>query len=228
MAELNRSACCAPRPAPFSRAATARAWTRSRAAPASPSRPSTIISQQGRAVQGSRARARQARADRARGRPQDLRESLLRFALAYRKRALGAQGIATFRTLVPEVPRFRALARGDVRQQRRRAGASAWPSTSRKAWTPADCGATTRASPPRCFLSMLAGHDRLKRLFAREPTPRSEARAPRASSICFLRAYSMKCPSFSCCAVLAACSPGAKRAKDAGKEAAAPRRRAAR
>ena len=43
--------------------------------------------------------------------PQDLRESLLRFGLAYRQRALGAQGIATFRTLVPEVPRFRALAR---------------------------------------------------------------------------------------------------------------------
>src|SRR5262245_50036065 len=41
----------------------------------------------------------------------DARESLLAFALEYRRRALGAQGIATFRTLVPEVPRFRALAR---------------------------------------------------------------------------------------------------------------------
>src|SRR3989337_698404 len=41
----------------------------------------------------------------------DVRQSLLRFGLEYRKRALGAQGIATFRTLVPEVPRFRALAR---------------------------------------------------------------------------------------------------------------------
>src|SRR5574339_204225 len=41
----------------------------------------------------------------------DVREGLLRFALEYRKRALGPQGIATFRTLVHEVPRWRALAR---------------------------------------------------------------------------------------------------------------------
>jgi AcrR family transcriptional regulator len=41
----------------------------------------------------------------------DVRESLLRFALEYRRRALGADGIATFRTVVPEVPRFRSLAR---------------------------------------------------------------------------------------------------------------------
>src|SRR5207253_2372604 len=40
-----------------------------------------------------------------------LRAALLRFARAYRGRALGAQGIATFRTVVPEIPRFRALAR---------------------------------------------------------------------------------------------------------------------
>src|SRR5918996_28531 len=40
-------------------------------------------------------------------------QSLLRFAVEYRKRALGAQGIATSRPLVPEVPRFRALA-GDI------------------------------------------------------------------------------------------------------------------
>jgi AcrR family transcriptional regulator len=41
----------------------------------------------------------------------DPREALLRFAIAYRERALGAQGIATFRTLVPEVSRFKATAR---------------------------------------------------------------------------------------------------------------------
>ena len=43
--------------------------------------------------------------------PADLREGLLRFALAYRQRTLSAQGISAFRTLVPEVPRFRAVAR---------------------------------------------------------------------------------------------------------------------
>ena len=39
----------------------------------------------------------------------ELRAALIRFAIAYRSRALGAQGIATFRTLLPEIPRFRAL-----------------------------------------------------------------------------------------------------------------------
>src|SRR3954464_13066576 len=43
--------------------------------------------------------------------PQDLRAGLLRFARGYRKRVLGAQGIAMFRTVVPEVPRFPAVAR---------------------------------------------------------------------------------------------------------------------
>src|SRR5256714_6830349 len=41
----------------------------------------------------------------------ELRAALVRFAIAYRERALGAQGLATFRTVLPEVPRFRALAR---------------------------------------------------------------------------------------------------------------------
>ncbi|HYT46809.1 MAG TPA: TetR/AcrR family transcriptional regulator, partial [Burkholderiales bacterium] len=41
----------------------------------------------------------------------DVRAALLRFALAYRERALGAQGIAAFRTLVPAAPRFKGLAK---------------------------------------------------------------------------------------------------------------------
>src|SRR5687768_377784 len=43
--------------------------------------------------------------------PARLRATLLAFGGAYRQRVLGAQGIATFRAVVPEVPRFRALAR---------------------------------------------------------------------------------------------------------------------
>jgi len=43
--------------------------------------------------------------------PRDLRGGLMRVARAYRSRVLGAQGIATLRTVVPEVPRFPALAR---------------------------------------------------------------------------------------------------------------------
>src|SRR5258705_1689566 len=40
-----------------------------------------------------------------------LRAGLLRFALAYRERVLSDEGIAMFRTLVAEIPRFRTLAR---------------------------------------------------------------------------------------------------------------------
>src|SRR5688500_4829967 len=43
--------------------------------------------------------------------PRAVRGTLARFGLAYRKRVLGAQGIATFRALVPEVPRYRETAR---------------------------------------------------------------------------------------------------------------------
>src|SRR3982074_3516166 len=42
---------------------------------------------------------------------EDVRPSLLRFALAYRSRVLCPEGIAMFRTLVSEIPRFRTLAR---------------------------------------------------------------------------------------------------------------------
>src|SRR5260221_3278966 len=41
----------------------------------------------------------------------DVRAALLGFAISYRERALGADGIATFRTLVPTAPRFKALAK---------------------------------------------------------------------------------------------------------------------
>src|SRR5712675_3421616 len=45
------------------------------------------------------------------GESSDLRGGLLRFALAYRERVLNDEGIAMFRTLVAEIPRFRTLAR---------------------------------------------------------------------------------------------------------------------
>src|SRR5260221_12285140 len=41
---------------------------------------------------------------------EDVRAALLRFAVAYRERALGADGIATFRIPVATRPRFNALA----------------------------------------------------------------------------------------------------------------------
>ena len=125
--------------------------------------------------------AKQITVDLGRG---DLRESLLRFALEYRKRALGPQGIATFRTLVHEVPRFRALARTMYRN-------TAGEMVRRLAEF-----LDQKLDPPdpefsaEMLLSMLAGLDRTKRLFAVPPGRESEAaRAARIVDL-FLKAHS--------------------------------------
>jgi AcrR family transcriptional regulator len=118
----------------------------------------------------------------------DVRESLLRFALRYRKRALGAQGLATFRTLVPEVPRFRALARNMYAN-------SAGEMVRRLAEFLARAGAEGRLRVPdpefsaEMLLSMLSGHDRLKRLFAVLPNGEGEAKRTARIVDCFLRAH---------------------------------------
>jgi TetR/AcrR family transcriptional repressor of mexJK operon len=119
--------------------------------------------------------------------PQDVGAGLLRFALAYRKRVLGAQGIATFRTVVPEVPRFPALARAMY-------AGSAGVLVQRLAaylQTAMEAGRLRRDDPElaaELLLGMLVGQDRMKRLFAvtcEEPEAR---RVPRIVD-CFLRAY---------------------------------------
>jgi TetR/AcrR family transcriptional repressor of mexJK operon len=120
--------------------------------------------------------------------PQDLRAGLLRFALAYRSRALGPQGIATFRTLVPEVMRFPALARsmyaGSAGELVRR--------LAQHLLQAMDARQMRRDDPElaaEMLLSMLAGQDRIKRLFG---VPRStESEIHRSTRIvdCFLRAY---------------------------------------
>ena len=113
----------------------------------------------------------------------DLRESLLRFGLAYRKRALGAQGLATFRTLVPEVPRFRALAR------------TMYANTAGEMVRRLAAFLKEKLDPPdpefaaEMLLSMLTGHDRLKRLFAVLPGAESEAARSARIVDCFLKAY---------------------------------------
>ena len=113
----------------------------------------------------------------------DVRESLVRFAVEYRKRALGAQGIATFRTLVPEVPRFRALARTMYAN-------TAGEMVRRLAEFLA---ARLEVSDPEfaaeMLLSMLTGHDRLKRLFAVPASAESEAKRAARIVDCFLKAF---------------------------------------
>ena len=99
----------------------------------------------------------------------DIRQSLIRFAVEYRRRALGAQGIATFRTLVPEVPRFRALARDMYAN-------TAGEMVRRLAeFLQQKLDVPDPEFAAEMFLSMLTGHDRLKRLFAVPPGAESEA-----------------------------------------------------
>ena len=99
----------------------------------------------------------------------DIRQSLIRFAVEYRRRALGAQGIATFRTLVPEVPRFRALARDMYAN-------TAGEMVRRLAeFLQQKLNVPDPEFAAEMFLSMLTGHDRLKRLFAVPPGAESEA-----------------------------------------------------
>ena len=122
------------------------------------------------------------------GEPHDLERALVRFARAYRRRVLGAQGVATFRTLVPEVPRFPALARAMYAGSAgvlvvRLAG---WLERAMKA------GRLRRADPvlaAEILLGMLVGQDRLKRLFGVGGGGNEARRAARIVE-CFLRAYS--------------------------------------
>jgi TetR/AcrR family transcriptional regulator, mexJK operon transcriptional repressor len=118
----------------------------------------------------------------------DLRAGLQRFALAYRQRSLGAQGISAFRTLVPEVPRFRAVARAmytnSAGEMVRR--------LAEKLERAMDSGELRRDDPrfaAEMLLSMLAGIDRMKKLFSVNDAGESEARRTGRIVDCFLRAY---------------------------------------
>src|ERR671937_1109022 len=124
--------------------------------------------------------------------PDDVRAGLLRFATAYRKRVLSAQGIAMFRTLVAEIPRFRTLAKavyaGSAGEMVRRLAAYL-----RKAM---DAGRLRRDDPQfaaELLLSMLAGHDRIKRIYGVLSSPHDARRTARLVD-CFLRIYAPEAP----------------------------------
>jgi TetR/AcrR family transcriptional repressor of mexJK operon len=118
----------------------------------------------------------------------DLRTALVRFAIAYRTRALGAQGLATFRTVLPEVPRFRALARAMYD-----AGAGEMVRQLAAYLERAMRAAELRRDDPQfaaeLLLGMLAGHDRVKRLFGVERANGADQTRSRQIVDCFLRAY---------------------------------------
>lgn len=122
------------------------------------------------------------------GDPGRLRESLEGFGLAYRRRVLGREGLAMFRTLVAEVPRFRASAKalyagGAGEMVRRLAGLL---DAAMKA------GALRVEDPTFAaeqLLSMLAGHERVKRLFGVTAPAESERQRVARIVAGFLRAY---------------------------------------
>lgn len=120
--------------------------------------------------------------------PGDLRAALTRFAVAYRARVLSAQGVATFRTVIPEVPRFRALAKsmyaasaGEMVRQLAEYLAAAMRA-----------GRLRRDDPQfaaELLLSMLVGHDRIKRLYGVISHNGSDAERSARIVDAFLRAY---------------------------------------
>lgn len=117
----------------------------------------------------------------------DVRAALIAFARAYRKRALGTQGLAMFRALTAEVPRFPDLARavyqGGAGEMVRRL-AAVLKSAMKK-------GELRRDDPKfaaELFLSMLAGQERVRRLYGLNGAEAESRRVPRIVD-CFLRAY---------------------------------------
>jgi len=116
-----------------------------------------------------------------------LRAALLRFGLAYREKVLSEEGIAMFRTLVAEIPRFRTLARA-IYQGGPGETAARLADYLGKAMA---AGRLRRDDPQfaaELFMSMLVGIDRIKRLYG---VARFEADARRAARIVdrFLAAY---------------------------------------
>ena len=118
----------------------------------------------------------------------DLRASLLRFGVAYRSRALGEQGIASFRTLVPEVPRFKSIAKSMYADT-----VGAMIERLAEYLGAAMRQGKLRRDDPRLaaemLLSMLAGIDRVKRLFCVANGIENDARRTARIVDTFLRAY---------------------------------------
>lgn len=119
--------------------------------------------------------------------PIDVRAALVGFARAYRKRALGAEGLAMFRTLTAEVPRFPDLARAVYR-----GGAGAMVKRLAAFLRDAMAAGQLRRDDPQfaaeLFLSMLAGQERVRRLYGLNGAEAESRRVPRIVD-CFLRAY---------------------------------------
>ncbi|MBF0284098.1 MAG: TetR/AcrR family transcriptional regulator [Magnetococcales bacterium] len=123
------------------------------------------------------------------GEEEEVRERLLRFALALRRRVLGEEGLAMFRAIAAEAPRFPALGRaffvkGPEQTLSRLAAFLAQAMEEGK----------LRRDDPRfaaeLLISMLEGFERLRRLFGADPSPEVQEEEQAARIVdSFLRAY---------------------------------------
>lgn len=116
----------------------------------------------------------------------DLRATLLDFATAYRARVLSAEGVAIFRTMVAEAPRFPMLARQFFEEgpQRTRQGLARYLARAM------DAGRLRRDDPAfaaELLTAMLSDYERLQRLFGLPAAP-DEAKAARVVDA-FLRMF---------------------------------------
>jgi len=119
----------------------------------------------------------------------DIRERLLRFGAALRQRVIGDEGLAMFRTLSAEVPRFPAL--GKAFFDKGPGQIVLW--LAEFLGRAMNEGLLRRDEPlfvAEMLLSMLESFDRTRRLFGAPLRPAAEEQERIARIVdCFLRAY---------------------------------------
>lgn len=122
----------------------------------------------------------------------NLRAALLRFAKAFRERALSAHGLGLHRALIAEAPRFPKLARM-IHEQ----GAASAQATLAKFLGRAMAAGDLAVSDPQfaaeLLMSMLTGYERVRLLYGvkADPTSLSEAEKQMAIVDCFLRGFAV-------------------------------------
>lgn len=121
----------------------------------------------------------------------DLRERLLRFGAALRQKVIGDQGLAMFRTLAAEAPRFPALAQAFLDKGPEQTARRLTDFLARAM----DEGRLRRDDPrfaAEMLLSMLEGFDRTRRLLGAPALPAGLEQDRVARIVdCFLHAYAL-------------------------------------
>lgn len=121
----------------------------------------------------------------------DLRERLLRFGAGLRQKVIGDQGLAMFRTLAAEAPRFPALAQAFLDKGPEQTARRLTDFLARAM----DEGRLRRDDPrfaAEMLLSMLEGFDRTRRLLGAPALPAGLEQDRVARIVdCFLHAYAL-------------------------------------